>query len=312
MKSHWGRLACGVVLAVWVGVLASGGSSISYTAAVDALTTGDTFKADIHWKSMKDTVKAVVNGRLGNSNIASDAIISFTKMDSTTQLSADKGRIDTLTSTTITTRSGGSISVGSATVQGASGGSAILYMAADSAEDNNDAWRFRAVDGGKFQFGNYAAAAYDTIMKVTSAGYVTFKDTVEAEVFKITGSATYGAKVSADTVKAGFLALGGASDVLTATDTLPTGGTLTPKSSFSKVKPYGAQTKDTITAISSSLPVGTIMVLTAAGNTDTLLIADGATIGVASTITIAGASDNIVLFKSSTSDIWIEISRTDH
>jgi len=65
-------------------LFAAGGDTLAYTARVDSLADNDVFYADIHWKSMIDTVKAFINGRLGDYNIASDANIQGTKLDSTT------------------------------------------------------------------------------------------------------------------------------------------------------------------------------------------------------------------------------------
>jgi hypothetical protein len=91
----------------------------------------------------------VINGRLGNVNIAANANILPSKLDSTGLLNVNRARMDTLAVTLTTTGSAGSITAGSMTVQAASGGNASFYMKSDSAEDLNDSWRLRAVDGGK-------------------------------------------------------------------------------------------------------------------------------------------------------------------
>jgi hypothetical protein len=75
---------------VFIQVLfAAGGDTITYTSDVENLADGDVFYSDIHYHSMKDTVAAVVNGRLGNINIASDAEIDLSKLDTTGNFKGD-------------------------------------------------------------------------------------------------------------------------------------------------------------------------------------------------------------------------------
>ncbi len=61
---------------------ASGGDTLRYSTRVLSLADADTFFSDIHWHPMKDTIQSIINGRLGNQNIAADALIKPTKLDS--------------------------------------------------------------------------------------------------------------------------------------------------------------------------------------------------------------------------------------
>lgn len=69
-----------LVISVSIAV-ASGGDTIKYTSDVKNLKDGDNFYSDIHYHPLKDSIAAIVNGRLGNINIANDAEIDLSKLD---------------------------------------------------------------------------------------------------------------------------------------------------------------------------------------------------------------------------------------
>ena len=70
-------------------LLAAGGVTMQYNADEANLRDGDVFYADRHYRAPLDTIKKTINGLLGNSNIASDAKIVVTKLDSTGRISMD-------------------------------------------------------------------------------------------------------------------------------------------------------------------------------------------------------------------------------
>lgn len=72
---------------------ANGGDTIKYTDDVNNLADGDNFYSDIHYHSMKDSVAAIVNGRLGNINITDDAEIDLSKLDTVGVIKADSATI---------------------------------------------------------------------------------------------------------------------------------------------------------------------------------------------------------------------------
>lgn len=61
---------------------AAGGDTLRYSDRVLSLADADTFFSDIHWHPMKDSIQSILNGRIGNANIAADALIKTTKLDS--------------------------------------------------------------------------------------------------------------------------------------------------------------------------------------------------------------------------------------
>lgn len=73
---------------VWVflaatAVWALNGDTLEYSSEVTNLANGDTFWVDKHWAPLKDSIQQVVNGRLGDVNLADDADIKQSKIDST-------------------------------------------------------------------------------------------------------------------------------------------------------------------------------------------------------------------------------------
>jgi hypothetical protein len=84
------------ILLLPLAVLASGGDTIHFSTAVQSLSDNDTFFADKHYHAMKDSIAKVVNGRLGNVNIAADAQIDAGKMDTTKTLKIRKVKADSV------------------------------------------------------------------------------------------------------------------------------------------------------------------------------------------------------------------------
>lgn len=75
---------------------AAGGDTLKYTTAVKTLANGQKFYADLHWKSMIDTNRRVINGALGNINLSSTAQIDPTKLDTLKTLLMTGVRVDTV------------------------------------------------------------------------------------------------------------------------------------------------------------------------------------------------------------------------
>jgi hypothetical protein len=84
------------ILAFACAAFSAGGDSLLYSSPVMTLADGDTFYTDQHWASLRDTISAVVNGRLGNANLASDANIEVSKLDTTGRFVIDTAKIDSL------------------------------------------------------------------------------------------------------------------------------------------------------------------------------------------------------------------------
>lgn len=72
-----------IVFAICLKLAAQGGDTLIYSARVDSFADGDTFFTAIHWHPMKDSIQSIINGRLGNVNLADDAEIKQSKIDST-------------------------------------------------------------------------------------------------------------------------------------------------------------------------------------------------------------------------------------
>jgi len=76
--------------------LGAGGDTITFPSTVNTLADGDTFFVARHWAPLRDTMRSVVNGRLGDVNIAATADIDADKLDSTSTLKIRNLRIDTI------------------------------------------------------------------------------------------------------------------------------------------------------------------------------------------------------------------------
>src|SRR6056297_3227030 len=71
------------VLGLCAMALASGGDTLTYPSALRTVADGDTFFVSRHIAPLRDSVQSIINGRLGNVNLASDAAIEHDKIDST-------------------------------------------------------------------------------------------------------------------------------------------------------------------------------------------------------------------------------------
>lgn len=78
----WKLLGVLTLLAAWA-IMATDGDTLTYSANVDSLDDGDTFFVSKHWGPLKDSIQSIINGRLGNVNLADDAEIKQSKIDST-------------------------------------------------------------------------------------------------------------------------------------------------------------------------------------------------------------------------------------
>lgn len=93
-----------LVLALTCFCFASGGDTITYTDDVKNLADGEPFYSDLHYHSMKDSIAKVVNGNLGNNNIASDAEIDLSKLDTAGVLRGDTLRNKKVNTDTVKTK----------------------------------------------------------------------------------------------------------------------------------------------------------------------------------------------------------------
>lgn len=79
-----------LVLAISFSAFAgSGGDSLVFPTSVTALADGDTFWVKSQWKPLVDTLLSWGNGRIGNINLADDALFDQRKIDSTQTLATD-------------------------------------------------------------------------------------------------------------------------------------------------------------------------------------------------------------------------------
>ena len=69
--------------------MAAGGDTLQWSTDVESLDDGDTFFVSKHWSPLIDTVQSIINGRLGNVNLATDATIKMSKIDSTVDDASD-------------------------------------------------------------------------------------------------------------------------------------------------------------------------------------------------------------------------------
>jgi hypothetical protein len=82
-------------------LFAAGGDTLEFDAGVQAVTNDRPTDSDVNvfYHPMKDSIQSIINGRLGNINIAADAQIKPTKIDSADTLIMQRIRCDTLKST---------------------------------------------------------------------------------------------------------------------------------------------------------------------------------------------------------------------
>lgn len=82
-----------------VGVIyGAGGDTLVYDATFEAFTDGDTIYSLKHFHNPHDSVKAIINGRLGNINISATANIDPAKLDSTKKAVFTRVDCDTIMS----------------------------------------------------------------------------------------------------------------------------------------------------------------------------------------------------------------------
>ena len=92
-----------IILLFVVSIFAAGGDTLKYSPQVNGLDNGDAFYADIHWHSLKDSIAKFANGMIGNLNIAADAEIALSKLDTTGRIKADSIELSKATITNFTT-----------------------------------------------------------------------------------------------------------------------------------------------------------------------------------------------------------------
>jgi hypothetical protein len=92
-----------IILLFVVAIFAAGGDTLKYSPQVNDLDNGDAFYADIHWHSLKDSIAKFANGMIGNLNIAADAEIALSKLDTTGRIKADSIELSKATITNFTT-----------------------------------------------------------------------------------------------------------------------------------------------------------------------------------------------------------------
>jgi hypothetical protein len=70
-------------------LLAAGGDTLQFDATYSAFEDGDTFFVDLNYKPPHDSTRAIINGRLGNVNLATDANIDAAKISASSDLVVD-------------------------------------------------------------------------------------------------------------------------------------------------------------------------------------------------------------------------------
>jgi len=85
-----------LLLFMAVSIFAVGGDTLEYDAGVLGVKDGDTMYVNIWYHPFKDSVQSVVNGRLGDDNLAADANIQLSKLDTSSTMT--KLKVDTITS----------------------------------------------------------------------------------------------------------------------------------------------------------------------------------------------------------------------
>lgn len=84
------------ILVVPAALWAAGGDTLRYSTGVRTFTDGDTLWVNTHYHPLKDSIQRVINGKLGNINLASDANILPSKLDSSKTLYMRKIDIDSV------------------------------------------------------------------------------------------------------------------------------------------------------------------------------------------------------------------------
>jgi len=81
-------------------LFAAGGDTLEYDSGVREVENNNATDSDVNvfYHPMKDSIQSIINGRLGNINIADDAQIKPTKIDSADTLIMQRIRCDTLKS----------------------------------------------------------------------------------------------------------------------------------------------------------------------------------------------------------------------
>ncbi len=83
-----------MLLFMSVSIYAAGGDTLEYDTGVEDFADGDTMSVDVFFHPFKDSVQSITNGRLGNINLAADANIALSKLDTSTTMT--KLKVDTI------------------------------------------------------------------------------------------------------------------------------------------------------------------------------------------------------------------------
>jgi len=75
-----------LLLLMAVSIFAAGGDTLEYDAGVEGVADGDTMYTAIWYHPLKDSIQSIINGRIGNINIAADAQIALSKLDTSTSM----------------------------------------------------------------------------------------------------------------------------------------------------------------------------------------------------------------------------------